>query len=175
MSRKVQIESLKADKQRHRLWKENFLLYQDEGRLIGYNHNTVVEQWDGKVVTTYQPALFYFEKDAWFNVVYIMDQNLPFFYCNLSSPMTFDGQLIQYIDYDIDIVVKKDYSFEIMDEDEFSRHKNKYHYDEAVVKNIQMTKEALIKRVKKRQTPFNDVFLAQWLNKIANIMHNRGK
>lgn len=169
----IQIESLKDDKKRHRLWKENTLLYQDDFKIVGYNAYTSVEQWDGRSFTTQTPALFYFEKNCWFNVVYIIDETNPYYYCNLSSPFQFDNHKIYYIDYDIDVIVQADFSYEILDQEEFDRHAMKYHYSTEVKEAIQAGKKELIQRINSRNQPFNPAFIKYWQNQMTNVKNRQ--
>jgi len=58
------------------------------------------------------------------------------YYCNLASPYVFEAGSIKYIDYDLDIKVKKNLNFKVVDINEFNRHRQKMEYPEIIEKKI---------------------------------------
>ncbi|MDK7294295.1 DUF402 domain-containing protein, partial [Streptococcus pasteurianus] len=85
------------------------------------NHTLVTESDNRKWVTR-EPALVYFHKEAWFNVIAMFREDGVYYYCNLASPYVYDGEAIKYIDYDLDIKLFPDGKYFLLDEDEYIQH-----------------------------------------------------
>lgn len=156
------IISKKHDNSLHRSWEENIILFNDHNILVGGNDRTIVLENDGKKWRTKEPALFYFSKIHWFNIILLFQENTYFYYCNLSSPFEWHNNELHYIDYDIDVIVQADYSFEVKDEMEYEENCLKYHYPESIQKQIMNGKNELITMIENRITPFNEQFIDKW-------------
>lgn len=166
----VKLESLKHDQSLHRRWEDNQVLFANKHIIIGANNRTIVDEGKGEVWRTKVPAIFYFDKREWFNVIYLFKESRPFYYCNLISPFSINGNKIQYIDYDIDFIVQTDYSYSIVDLDEYAANKKKYHYPEMVQHSLANAEKILKKRIKQRRDPFNRRFLKYWREKMNEVM-----
>ncbi len=161
---KIEIVSLKHDEQLHRSWKENIILYRDDTVLIGANNKTIVEESNGKMWNTTEPAIFYFDKRSWFNIITIFQDNNYYYYCNLSSPFTYKNKSLQYIDYDIDVIVQSDLNYEIVDQAEYKVNKEKYCYPSAVDQSIEEGLHSLIEWIHLKKGPFKQSFPGKWLD-----------
>lgn len=150
----IVLESLKHDGSLHRRWETNTILYQDTNIIVGYNDQTSVTEPKKGVWHTDVPAIFYFDQRYWFNVVFILDEQ-PFYYCNLSSPFTFKNGVLQYIDYDLDVVVQLDGSCKIVDEMEYEVNKRYYHYPINVQQHIPQQLAILLEWIYMEKGPFN--------------------
>jgi protein associated with RNAse G/E len=62
---------------------------------------------------------------------------------------------LDYIDFDIDILVWKDFSFEILDLEEFDENKKKFKYPAKIINNIQKSVSEIKFLIKKRHFPFD--------------------
>lgn len=167
------IVSKKHDGSLHRAWHENILLHDDGEVLIGGNSNTVVTEHDGKEWETKRPAIFYFDKNKWFNVVVLFSENDHFYYCNVSSPFTWENGELHYIDYDLDLIVSQDFSYVVKDEDEFEQNRKKYDYSNELQQDVINAKNELIDMIHLRQTPFNRTFIEDWKPKFFQLINRR--
>ena len=165
----IKIESLKHDRSLHRRWEENIVLYADETIVIGANNITKVTQGNGESWTTKVPAIFYFNRNKWFNIIYLFQEARPFYYCNLSSQFTYDNQTIRYIDYDIDFIVQLNHTFKIVDQDEYKENKLRYHYPKTIEKQLGRAKQDLKTWIKQHRDPFNETFINRWRNELNII------
>jgi protein associated with RNAse G/E len=158
------IKSFKHDGSLHRVWIENWQV--PEGRLLPQHaaqsawvmlndHTTIVEA-DGKEWISKVPAVSFFMPEQWFNVVALIEDKGIRYYCNLASPPYRYGNVLTYIDYDLDIVVLPDGSTHELDRDEFVRHKAEYRYGEAVEAQIEMGLQILQDTIAKWAFPFGD-------------------
>lgn len=158
----IQIESVKHDRKLHRRWEQNKVLYSDEHIIIGGNNKTIVQEADGKRWQTTEPAIFYFDKRYWFNVIKIFGTDASYYYCNMSSSYTYQHDKLQYIDYDIDIIVDGDWSIKVVDEKEFVTNKITYQYSDDIEKSINKHITILKKWIMSRKDPFNESFINHW-------------
>lgn len=141
---KIVLDSIKHDQSLHRRWLENIVLYKDEHIVVGFNHHTIVHEPNKLEWRTEYPAIFYFDRRYWFNIVLILS-NQPFYYCNLSSPFYFEEGILQYIDYDLDVIVQLDGNYKIVDEKEYKENCHYYHYPQEVQYHIETHLEVLLK------------------------------
>ena len=94
--------------------------------------------------------------DRWYNVFRFSepDGKLKSFYCNVNMPPTFDGKVLSYIDLDIDVLVQPDFSYQILDLEDFKENATHYDYPESVCTNAKLAVDELIKLILARSFPF---------------------
>ena len=82
----------------------------------------------------------------WYNVFRFEnpDGTLRNYYLNLSMPPTFDGETIEFVDLDIDIVIWPDGRRIVLDEDEFAENIVKYQYSTDLVEKVKNTVQTLL-------------------------------
>ncbi len=150
----VQIHSYKHDGSLHRIWRSAVVIKQTEDVLILGNYKTRVIESDGRNWMTKEPAICYFFKDLWFNVIGMLKKDGIYYYCNLSSPYLYDGEAVKYIDYDLDVRVSADGKFKILDQEEYNRHQVKYDYPQDVKTIVEAELKVLLKHIKEGKEPF---------------------
>jgi len=99
----------------------------------------------------------FFWTDRWYSVFRFQapDGRLLKFYCNINTPPTFEPGVITFVDLDVDVLVEPDYSYEVLDEDEFERHAEFYQYPAAYRSNVQEALDELRHLIEYRQFPFS--------------------
>jgi uncharacterized protein len=90
----------------------------------------------------------YYWQDRWYNVFRFNDR----FYCNVTEPPRFDGSLLTYVDLDVDILVERDFSYRILDLEDFEL----YPYPGEVKQKARQAVAELISLVEARAFPFNE-------------------
>jgi uncharacterized protein len=98
----------------------------------------------------------YYWMDRWYNVFRFSDPNeqLKSFYCNINVPPNFDGDVLSYIDLDIDVLVQPDFTYQVLDLEDFERHAQLYQYPEDVKVNTRRALDDLIDLIEARAFPF---------------------
>lgn len=162
----VKIASYKQDGSLNRRWEQNTILAVNDTHIIGMNDRTIVTNKAGQEIQTVFPALFYFDVREWFNVIYNLLPHQAFFYCNISSPPEVADKTIQYIDYDIDVVVRPDFTYNIKDLDEYEENQQFYHYSTEVKKHVEQALGQLKQYIEERKVPFQTEFIQEWTNKM---------
>jgi protein associated with RNAse G/E len=99
----------------------------------------------------------FFWTDRWYSVFRFQtpDGKLLKFYCNINTPPILESGALTFVDLDVDVLVQPDYSFEVLDEDEFERHAEFYRYPDIYRVNVQGALDELRRLIKNRQFPFN--------------------
>ena len=98
----------------------------------------------------------YYWLDRWYNIFRFLkeDGQTRLFYCNVNMPPTFEGDTLSYIDLDIDILVQPDFSYQVLDLDEFEEHADVFGYDDYTRRQAQKAVDELIAMIEERQFPF---------------------
>ena len=98
----------------------------------------------------------YYWLDRWYNVFLFLnsDGSTQLWYCNLNTPPKLEGAVLTYIDLDIDILVREDFSYQVMDLDEFEYNARRYGYSDEEKAHAHAATEELISMIQARQFPF---------------------
>lgn len=148
------IHSYKHDGSIHRAWDEAILLDETENYLVFGNERTKVIESDGRSWKTKEPAVMYFFKDNWYNVIGQYKKDGIYYYCNIASPFVIDQNTIKYIDYDLDLRVFPDGAFKVLDRGEYNYHKNKMNYSDEIDTVLKEELSNLIELVRAKEGPF---------------------
>ena len=125
---KLQIQCYKHDGKVHRSWDEAVLLDIKEDYMVFGNERTMVIEAHGNTWRTKEPAILYFFKDRWYNIIVQLKKDGVTYYCNIASPYIIEDGVIKYIDYDLDLRIFPNGSFKILDRQEYKFHKKKMNY-----------------------------------------------
>ena len=99
----------------------------------------------------------FFWTDRWYSVFRFQTHSgaLLKFYCNLNTPARLDRGVLSFIDLDVDVLVEPDYSYTVLDEDEFELHAELYGYPQTYRDNVQRALGELLRLVESREFPFH--------------------
>ena len=99
----------------------------------------------------------YYWLDRWYNVFRFAepDHQLKKYYCNINMPPKFDGETLSYVDLDIDVLVEPDWSFTVLDTDEFETNVRRYNYPNEVQEQARQAVAELISLIQTRAFPFS--------------------
>jgi len=159
------IHSYKHNGNIHRAWNEAILLEENDEYLVFGNNCTVVTEADGRTWNTKEPAIIYFYKDRWFNVISQFKNDGIYYYCNMASPFLIEDNAIKYIDYDLDLRVFNDNTYKILDKSEYKYHKTKMEYPEEIDIILKKELNDLIKMAEEKSGPFNRENVKKQLDK----------
>lgn len=158
----IQIHSYKHDGNLHRVWENSLVLKGTEMVVIGANDKTLVTESDGRTWYTREPAICYFHAKHWFNVIGMLRDDGIYYYCNISTPFVYDDEALKYIDYDLDLKIYPDMTFDLLDEDEYEIHKKQMNYPVVLDRILYNNIEYLKRWVTQRKGPFSPGFIDQW-------------
>ena len=140
----LNIHSYKHNGKIHRSWDEALFIEESNGYAIFGNYKTLVTEADGRVWKTKEPAIMYFSKDNWFNIIGQLKENGIYYYCNIATPFIVEENTIKYIDYDLDLRVFPSKEYKILDRLEYKYHKKKMNYSDDLDEVIKSSLDDLI-------------------------------
>lgn len=159
------INSRKYDNKIHKTWKAKFI--REENSLLifsGVFESEINHPILGIIRRGTISEEFYW-LNQWFNVFRFLESDGSFrnFYCNINMPPKFDNDILDYVDLDIDVLVHKDFSYDILDVDEYQRNTVKYNYSNYLVQNVELALNDLLNKINKREFPFEPFSLTSEL------------
>ena len=155
---RVEVHVLKYDGTEHRSWPA-FLSKRDGPLLVldavfdqKIEHDLLGTIASGTISTEY------YWRDRWYNVFRFSNRGgtLKSFYCNVNMPPTFDGRVLSYVDLDIDVLVKPDFSYQVLDLEDFDENARAYGYPSDVRENANAALGELIRLIETHSFPFGD-------------------
>ena len=164
------IHAYKHDGKVHRSWDEAVLLEIHEDYLIFGNERTKVTESDGRTWRTKEPAILYFFKNNWYNIIGQYKKDGIYYYCNMSSPFILEEGAIKYIDYDLDLRVFPDGSFKVLDRGEYKYHKSIMHYSEQIDEILKDELTNLINFVREKEFAFRPGTVEYYYEKYKKML-----
>lgn len=165
----LQIHCYKHNGKIHRIWDEAMVIEENEDYLICGNYKTKVIESDGRIHKTKEPAIIFFYKHNWFNIIAQFKSFGLFYYCNIASPYLLDDNVIKYIDYDLDLRIFPDGGYRILDRNEYKYHKKIMNYSEDLDLILNKELEKLVEMKKNGIGPFNKEKVNEYLSKYENL------
>lgn len=154
---KFQIQCYKHNGKIHRAWDEAVLLEENKDYMIFGNNKTLVIESEGNTWKTKEPAIMYFFKDKWFNIIAQLKKDGIYYYCNIATPFIIEENTIKYIDYDLDLRIFPDGGYKVLDQLEYKYHKKIMHYSKDLDIVIRGALDDLIVEYKNKAPMFNAV------------------
>ncbi len=154
---RLQIQCYKHNGKIHRSWDEAVVLDIKKDYIIFGNERTLVTEAEGNTWRTKEPAVMYFFKDKWYNIIVQLKKEGVTYYCNIATPFIIEEETIKYIDYDLDLRIFTNGSFKILDKGEYKYHKKKMNYSKELDIVINNSLSELISDYKEHKNYFNNV------------------
>lgn len=155
--RMVTINSRKFDGRIHRSWKAELTSRQNALLTFFGEFEKEVSHPQLGVIRRGTASYEFYWLDRWYNVFrfHEPDGELRNFYCNINTPPVFNDGVLDYTDLDVDVLVHPDFSFEILDTDEFEENARIFSYPSALREKVQTSLRELIVLIQNRQFPFD--------------------
>ncbi len=167
---KLQIHCYKHNGYLHQLCDEAIVLHIDDEKIIVANNKAKLTESDGRSYRAKEPAILFFYKKHWFNIIGQLKDYGLFYYCNIATPYLIDNKIIKYIDYDLDLRVFPDGGFKILDYNEYNYHKRIMQYPKEIQMVIKSELNALIDRKRKNESPFSEEEIKKYYNIYKEIL-----
>ena len=152
------VRALKYDGSEHRSWPAQLL--RQDGPLLVLDGKFEVDVNHDQLgfIPGGTHSLEYYWLDRWYNIFRFAqpDGSVRNFYCNVNVPPTFDGDVLKYADLDLDILVRPDFSFVILDVDDFETNSRKYGYPPDVQSGARAALDELVGMIETRAFPFGN-------------------
>ncbi len=143
---KLQIQCYKHNGKIHRAWDEAVLLDVKDDYMVFGNNKTLVIEAEGNTWRTKEPAIMYFFKRSWFNIIVQLKNDGVYYYCNIATPFILEENTIKYIDYDLDLRIFPSGEYKVLDKMEYNYHKKIMQYSEELDHSIYIGLGELIKK-----------------------------
>ena len=173
MGKVTEIISYKHNGLLHRVWQYAYVLKETEDMIIIINDRSSVIDGDGRKWKTKEPAVCFFYKKKWYNIICMLRNKSIYYYCNLSSPYVHDEEGIKYIDYDLDVKVFPSGDKIILDRDEFDFNHYDYGYTDELVEIIERELKNLLHMIDNKETPFNQESVLKEYNEYLKAIEKR--
>ena len=166
---KLKIECFKHNGYLDRTSDEATVVYFDSNVLVVANDHTRLTEHNGTSHCTKEPAILFFYKKKWFNIIGQLKKSGLFYYCNIATPYIIDGKSIKYIDYDLDLRVYPDGGFKVLDRNEYRYHKKIMKYGPLLDSIIQNSLSELIEMKRKDEGPFQKNVVDNYYEVFQNL------
>jgi protein associated with RNAse G/E len=151
------VSALKYDGSEHRNWPGQLvvndppLLIVDALFVEDVQHELLGAITKGTISTEY------YWLDRWYNIFRFGDkkQQNATFYCNVTIPPRLENGALSYVDLDIDVFVHSDFTYEILDVEDFNTNTRLYSYPKEIERYAYQAVEELKTLIDKRDFPFD--------------------
>ncbi len=153
----VVVRACKHDGRVHRSWTARLRHKRGNLLILDAEFDTEIRHPLLGVIAAGTKSVEYYWTDRWYNVFRFAhtDGTLRNFYCNVNTPAEFADGTLTFTDLDIDVLVAPDFSYQVLDEDEFARHTIEFNYDEKLQRTARTALAELITLIEARHFPFN--------------------
>jgi protein associated with RNAse G/E len=96
--------------------------------------------------------------DRWYNVFRFSEPDGTFrnFYCNVTMPPTFENDVLDYVDLDIDVIVWPDRRVDTLDQDDFELNSIRFGYPEDLRQSALDSLTELLRTITAGEFPFKN-------------------
>ena len=157
-SSRIRVRVLKYDGTKHRTWAARVAKQTDSLLILDAVFDEEIEHDLIGTIACGTVSTEYYWLDRWYNVFRFSDPSgtLNSFYCNVNMPPSFDGNVLQYVDLDIDVLVRPDFSYQILDFEDFEVNARTYDYSPEVQENAHAALGELVELIETRSFPFDE-------------------
>ncbi len=171
----LKIQCYKHNGQIYRNWDETIVLEVNDDFIVCANNRARVTEIDGRRWMTKEPAILFFYKHKWFNIISQFKKQGIYYYCNIASPYIIEDKTIKYIDYDLDLRVFPDGTFRVLDKGEYEYHKVKMKYSKEIDMIVNRELNNLIGNYLEKIGPFKEEHLKKYYNMYVLMSKKREK
>lgn len=168
-----QIQCYKHDGKIHRAWDEAVVLDIKKDYIVFGNNRTKVTEVEGVTWRTKEPAIMYFFRNRWYNIIAQMKKDGIYYYCNIATPFILEEQTIKYIDYDLDLRIFPKGDYKILDKLEYEYHKKQMNYSDELDKVIKNAMKQLIDDYKNGSFMFDSNGNSEYLKQYLQLKNNK--
>ncbi len=169
---KLTIHCYKHNGKIDRISGEAIVLDETDEYLVCANNKVKLIENDGRSHRTKEIAILFFYKKEWYNILAQLKKYGLFYYCNIASPYIIDGNIIKYIDYDLDLRIFPDGNFKVLDKNEYRYHKITMRYSDKIDIIVQDSLNKLIDNKNNNAFPFKKEVIEHYYKIYKDITKN---
>jgi len=112
----------------------------------------------------------YYWLNGWYNIFRFMkdDNTTRLYYCNVNMPPSLKDKVLTYIDLDIDVLVQPDFSYQVLDLEEFETNAQRYGYSEEIKSKARTALNQLVSMIVTHQFPFIENASSSSVSSVVN-------
>jgi uncharacterized protein len=156
-NKQITINSRKFDGTIHKSWSGELIEETSDYYVFLGVFNSLVEHPKLGVIRPETVSYEYYWKQKCYNVFRFFEPEGTFrnYYCNINLPPVFLNGVLDYVDLDVDVLVWKDFSFEILDLEEFEENAERYNYSPEIRSKVEQSLSELLELIAAREFPFS--------------------
>ena len=153
----ITVQVLKYDGTEYRRWHATLTRQDDSLIVLDAEFEVAVQHESLGTIPRGTRTIEYYWLDRWYNIFRFLEPDgaTRQFYCNVNMPPAITGRVLSYVDLDIDILVQPDFSYRVLDVEEFAANAERYNYPEPVKGQAHTAVDELISMIETRQFPFS--------------------
>lgn len=158
----ITVRACKFDGSEHRTWPAKVLRHNGTLLVLDAKFDQEIKHELLGTIALGTTSTEYYWLDRWYNIFRFAQPSgeLRSYYCNVNVPPTFDGQVLSYVDLDIDILVEPDFTYRIVDLEDFEVNAKRYNYSLEIQTNAKRALSELVTLIERRSFPFVDETVA---------------
>ena len=159
IQRAVTVRTYKYDGSEHRHWRAQITRQEDSLIVLDAKFEEEIRHPLLGTVARDTSSIEYYWLDRWYNIFRFVEPTgeLRNFYCNVNVPPVLQNDVLSYIDLDMDVLVAPDFSYSVLDEDEFAANAARFNYPREVLDKSESALKELISLIEGRAFPFGDL------------------
>ena len=162
--RRIDVDYRKWGGKQHYRWNGFLLGTDDHGTWIGTTKGSPATRPNGQVVPRGWGVVLLVPNDQWWSALYPEGGRYEL-YVDICAPSTWDGDRLEIVDLDLDVVRWRDGHTTLVDEDEFEDHQRAYAYPSEVIDSARTSADMVRKLVEDRAEPFGNA-AQPWLSRL---------
>jgi protein associated with RNAse G/E len=162
----VRVVYSKYDGSAHRDYPARRLAEDDLGIWLGVVKGTG-SVYHGRPSVEQIPFVLLVPHNAWWTGMFNPPPRTSEVYCDMATPARWEGDTVHIIDLDLDVVRRRDSGLvELLDEDEFDLHRDRFGYPEHVVTEARAASRWLFEALGNGTEPFATAY-RKWLSLVV--------
>ncbi|MFD1424199.1 uncharacterized protein DUF402 [Laceyella sediminis] len=120
-----------------------------------------------------RPSLEFFSFTEWFTAAMQFENGqIVSYYCNVAMPSTVHGDVVRFVDLDLDLVKKAESDWQVVDEDEFRDNSVTYQYPEELIHQAVSSLDSLRLKIANGEFPFDETLLRKYVEVVSQFNRN---
>ncbi|MEQ1643634.1 MAG: DUF402 domain-containing protein [Pyrinomonadaceae bacterium] len=153
--REITVNARKYDGSLRRQWTAGVVSQTDVLTIAVGRFECDVKHSDLGAISQGTLSFEHFWPDRWYNIFrfHQPDGSLRNYYCNIAMPFTLEGDTLEFVDLDIDVVVWPDGRHEILDRDDFEENAIRFGYPTDIIAAAELGLVEVIQLIESGRLP----------------------
>ncbi len=164
----LNVQAFKYNGELYRQWNGVKIISNNSNFVSCLLYKTKVVERNGQKWIIKEPTLWFFSKKDFFNLTVLWRKTGLYYYINLASPFFIEKDTIKYIDFDLDIKIYPSKPFQIVDQLDFAKNKEKW-YDEKTIKVIYENLVNIAKKYQRKDDFFDEYYVYQTFENLIKL------